>query len=97
MKTEVAVEKFIASIRDSFIGSQQVYTEGSCYHLYLILKSVFPSAKPYYNTYHIITKIDNKFYDITGEVKESSDMLHMITSPDYNLKVPYNIYKDINR
>lgn len=40
------IESFIAKIRDSFIGSQQVYTEGSCYHFYLILKEVFPTAEP---------------------------------------------------
>lgn len=90
------VEEFIATIRDSFIGSQQVYTEGSCYHFYLILKQVFPDAKPYYDTYHILTKIDGKFYDITGEVKECSSMNELTTAADYGLKAPYNIYKNIN-
>jgi len=94
---EEKVEKFISVIRDSFIGSQQVYTEGSCYHFYLILKQVFPEAELYYDTYHVITKINNKFYDITGEVKENDEMFNMTTPPTYNLKAPYNIYKDINK
>ena len=62
------VEAFIATIRDSFIGSQQVYTGGSCYHFYLILKQVFPQAQPYYDADHIISEIDGRYYDITGEV-----------------------------
>jgi len=87
-------EQFIATIRDSFIGSQQVYTEGSCYHFYLILKQVFPDAKPHYDADHIITEIDGKFYDITGEVKCNSNMCNFEEPPHYSLKAPFNIYKD---
>lgn len=87
------VEQFISTIRDSFIGSQQVYTEGSCYHFYLILKEVFPNAKPYYDEDHIITEIDNKFYDITGEVRRESRLSIYERKPSYSLKAPFNIYK----
>jgi hypothetical protein len=90
------VKEFIATIRDSFIGSQQVYTEGSCYHFYLILKQVFPQAQAYYDDTHIITKIDDKFYDITGEVRGDLDMTKYERLPSYGLKAPYNIYKNIN-
>lgn len=94
---EREVEKFIQTIRDSFIGSQQVYTEGSCYHFYLILKQVFPEAKAYYDADHIITKIGDKFYDITGEIIMNIGMLEFKRLPSYALKTPYNIYKNINR
>lgn len=87
------IEKFILTIRDSFIGSQQVYCEGSCYHFYLILKQVFPAAECWYDQSHVITKIDNKFYDITGEVGECYKAEKFKTAPSYNLKYPYNIYK----
>jgi hypothetical protein len=88
------VEDFISTIRDSFIGSQQVYTEGSCYHFYLILKSVFPNAEPYYDLDHIITKINDKYYDITGEVRKDATSTKYERLPSYPLKAPYNIYKD---
>ena len=91
------VERFISTVRDSFIGSQQVYTEGSCYHFYLILKEVFPEAEAYYDADHVITKIDGKFYDITGEILANTGMLKFDRLPSYSLKAPYNIYKDINR
>lgn len=88
------VESFIAKVRDSFIGSQQVYTEGSCYHFYLILKEVFPDAEPWYDNEHIVTKIGDKFYDITGEIrKDELDMFKYQRLPSYQLKAPYNIYK----
>lgn len=87
------IEQFISVIRDSFVGSQQVYTEGSCYHFHLILKEVFPNANPYYDMDHIITEIDGKFYDITGEVIKNSNLFPMVELPHYSLKAPYNIYK----
>lgn len=85
-------EKFIATIRDSFIGSQHVYTEGSCLHFHLILKEVFPDAKPFYDMDHVITEIDGKYYDITGEVKLNSNMTKFDEPPHYSLKAPFNIY-----
>lgn len=91
--TSPNVEEFIATIRDSFIGSQQVYTEGSCYHFHLILKKVFPNAEPYYDLDHVITKIDDKYYDITGEVRLDAASTKYERLPSYGLKVPYNIYK----
>ena len=90
----INIDTFIAKIRDSFVGSQQVYTEGSCYHFYLILKEVFPDAEAYYDQEHIITKIGDKFYDITGEVEASSNMLKFEKIPSYWLKSPFNIYKE---
>ncbi len=60
---------FITSVRESFNGSVEVYTKGSCYQFFQILKTVFPDAIAYYDQNHVITLIDNKFYDITGEVK----------------------------
>jgi len=90
---KVNIEQFISVIRDSFVGSQQVYTEGSCYHFYLILKQIFPSAEPYFDLDHVLTKVDGKFYDITGEVKEVVALHKLALPPDYALKAPYNIYK----
>lgn len=87
------VETFISAVRDSFIGSQQVYTEGSCYHFYLILKVVFPTAECWYDNDHILTKIGGKYYDITGEVKPNVDLYKKGDIATYHLKAPFNIYK----
>ena len=63
------VLEFISLVRESFVGSKIIYTEGSCYRFYEILKFVFPKAKPYIlKEDHIVIKIEDKFYDITGEV-----------------------------
>ena len=59
----------IKSIKSSFHGSETVYTNGSCYHFYNILKSIFPYAEAFYVDRHIVTKIGSFYYDINGEVK----------------------------
>ena len=60
------VTDLIESIRESFTGSVDVYTKGSCYRFYLILKSVFPESEPWYDIDHVWTKIGDNFYDING-------------------------------
>lgn len=65
----ISVEDVITAIRESFNGADYVYTNGSCYKFYKILKTIFPNAKAYYNSDHVITKINGKYYDITGEVR----------------------------
>ena len=64
------VLKIIELIRESFIGSEEVYTMGSCYQFYKILKELFPEANAYYDSHHVITEIDGIFYDITGIVQK---------------------------
>lgn len=65
----------ISAIRESIINSEIIYTNGSCYKFYKILKSVFPEAKAYYNSDHVITEIKGKYYDITGEVRKEGHLL----------------------
>lgn len=62
--------EFIRSLRESFNGSEIVYTQGSCYQLYLILKGLYPEAEAYYDDIegHVYTKIGDKLYDIYGEL-----------------------------
>lgn len=58
----------INSIKSSFYGSDHVYTHGSCFQFYKILKTAFPNAEPFISDDHIITMIDGSYYDITGFV-----------------------------
>lgn len=68
---EAEILRLIRLIRMSHKTVSQVYTQGACYQFYKILKTVVPSAKPFYNDAHVITKIGNKFYDIDGEYDPS--------------------------
>lgn len=62
----------ISTIRNSFDGSVDIYTNGSCYRFYEILKAIYPQAEAWYDSDHVITKIMDKFYDITGEVNKEN-------------------------
>lgn len=69
-------ETFIATLRESDLYIKDIYTKGSCYHFYKVLKSLFPQSEPYKvgfdgHDMHIITKIDDKYYDINGEIYPS--------------------------
>lgn len=47
---------------------KDIFLYGSCLNFHFILKSVFTDAKAYFNIDHVITNIDGKYYDITGEI-----------------------------
>lgn len=61
----------IATIRDSHPEMVNIFKYGSCMNFHLILRSVFPEAEPYFNIDHVITRIGNRYYDITGSVNPS--------------------------
>ena len=64
MSTNNKILEIITEIRNSHSEMVNIFSKGSCYNLFLILKLVFPEAEAYYNSDHIITKIGEKFYDI---------------------------------
>lgn len=46
---------------------ENIFRFGSCLNLFCILHSFYPEAKAWFDSNHIITEIDGKFYDINGE------------------------------
>jgi len=73
----VNVLMFLQTLRESHPSQVDIFTNGSCYHLYRILRSVFSEVnlqdnevEAYYNSDHVISRINDKFYDITGEVDQ---------------------------
>ena len=87
------VLSIIRAIRNSFVGSEIVFTKGSCYQFYLILKEVFPQAEAFYDENHLVTKIEDKYYDITGEVSKGRCIPFVPTPNDTWINEPYNIFK----
>lgn len=61
-------EEFLAALRASFGGAEAVYTEGSCWQLFKILKLLYPQANPYYDAIegHVYAEIYGYLYDIRG-------------------------------
>lgn len=80
----------ISAIRDSFDNAEYVYTNGSCYKLFNILKVVFVDAEAYYDPIegHVYTKINNQFYDINGVQRvNKSKLVKMRSDPTLMKKV----------
>lgn len=81
------VISFIEKTKDVF-GEYEPMSFG-CWKFHLLLSDVF-GGEYYYNDNHVITKIDNKFYDINGEVKETNGYLD---KEDYPLCFMINRFK----
>lgn len=69
------ITNIIKILRESYPTIETIYKEGSCYYLYLLLKEIFPEAEPYYDQNHVITKIGENYYDITGRVEKGRHIL----------------------
>jgi len=72
MNTEDRVLYFIASIRKR--TGITYYLNGHCYDFYFKLLGKFANAICYYDNDHVITKIGDKYYDITGEVERTNHL-----------------------
>lgn len=67
---------FINQLRESEDYIEAIYSNGGCYQFYKILKLLYPNAIAYKvkvveddkNHSHVITLIENVFYDIKGKV-----------------------------
>jgi hypothetical protein len=71
MRSEII--KTIKLIRDSFDGSVEVYSKGSCIKFAMILKHLYPNGTILYDSNHAIFKFDEYFYDINGEVEKNKN------------------------
>lgn len=60
--------QFLQLLRNCHPDMARVGLFVKCLRVHLILKAVFPAAKPLYDGNHIVTEINGKYYDITGQV-----------------------------
>lgn len=67
------INKFLEELRNSADIQFKIFTEGSCFRLYKILKVIAPKAEAFWSDLdnHCITRIGKEYYDIGGRVKKS--------------------------
>lgn len=67
------IDDFLKELRDSADLQTKIFTEGSCFRLYQIIKTIFPDATAYWSDLdgHCITKVGKEYYDIGGIIKKS--------------------------
>ncbi len=77
------VERFLELLRDTHPSFRTIYTQGGCYHLHLILRSIWPQAELWYAHCpgHVWTRIDGVFFDINGG---------RVSVPDYAMPATVN-------
>jgi hypothetical protein len=75
------VLSFIEEVDNSNPVIRDIFLNGSCFNFYHILKVVFPSSVCYYSQVagHVITRIGDCYYDITGEVLGVDDYVRIDT------------------
>lgn len=75
--THQQILEFLKELRNANPVIEDIFLAGSCTNLYFILKSICPDASAYFNGDHVITKINYRYYDITGEV-DNDDYVPLI-------------------
>ena len=88
MENITHILKTIELIRDSFSNSVNVYTNGSCVKLAMILKHLYPEGDIYYDVDHAIFKYDNNYYDINGFAQKNDGHIPLM---EYGLLMAYDI------
>lgn len=72
----IAVENFIENFKKGFNEKylEEVFLNGNCYHFALILKNMY-DGEIFYDPHeqHFVTKINEKYYDIRGEIEPPVD------------------------
>lgn len=96
MNKHKQILRLIKEIRESHSEMVNIFTMGSCINLYCILKVIYLDAVAYTNSDHIITKIDDKFYDITGEISDVGYLpfFEIYAKKEKTLKTFYDMYKN---
>ena len=84
-KKQKEVLTFIKILRQSFSDASTVYTFWGCYWFYEIIQYLYPEAIWYmYDNSHILCKIWEVYYDITGIIKIESDIdIRELTEEDH--------------
>lgn len=61
-------DRFLRLLRETHPDFEFMFLHGGCYHLFLILRALWPQAELWYvrNPGHVYTRIDGVFYDIRG-------------------------------
>ncbi len=77
----------IKKINETFLKRHQrdpllYYMNGHCYYYAKLLQHFFKDGKLFYNESHVITKIDNFYYDVKGIVPIYDDKEYIAVEDD---------------
>lgn len=92
----VPIRQFLKTLQESDHYMQYIFTQGSCYQLYKILKLIYPTAEAYFNLskQHVLIKYEGKFYDILGEYYINVQDLIPFTESDHEMANNWSFYRN---
>lgn len=93
--THEKVLLIIRGIRETSPMQEKIFTNGSCYQLFKFLQIFFPFAECYCNSHksddvHVIVKIEDRFYDITGEISKKQAKNYEVISNSMEADLIHN-------
>ena len=67
---DIDIETLIENLRQTDPHIETIYTHGGCFRFHLFIRNLVGKGEAWINKEHdhVITRIDEKYYDITGEV-----------------------------
>jgi hypothetical protein len=75
----------------------EIYTRGSCLRLFQVLRLVYPDARAYlHDEEHILTMIDGRFWDITGEVHPRGYLIPVRNLPRRHIRDLWRLTNEKN-
>ena len=87
------IENFIDAIRETDFYIEIIYMNGGCYQFHLLLKSLFDcEAYITSNKGHVVSKYNNKYYDIMGEY--TKDTPTKMTEKEVTMAENWSFYRN---
>ena len=78
---KISPEDLVTAVRVSFTNSTAIFKNGRCFEMYLLLRSFWKNAVPWYDPIvgHVYTEIDGYWYDIDGKHADIPPKSHIMT------------------
>lgn len=74
MHNQADIRAVVSALREIHPDMPRWGLNGGCFRFYLAMKQVFPSAVPYYDGSHVITRIGDAYFDVRGEAHPVSEI-----------------------
>lgn len=83
MRKAAQVLHLIHDLNETFDFDKEA--PGACLKFHLFLKRRFPEAVGWYNSEHVITEIDEVFFDIDGRVDFTTEKIQFLPIADFGM------------
>lgn len=85
------IEILMHTIRGTRSDMLEIFTLGWCYHIFLMIRAIYPEAEPWYQTNpgHIYTKVGDYWYDIRGRYSKCPEGASRMDAKNWPSHAPH--------